>query len=199
METSSHEKSQPAQSHSSGLMLVFSAVIWKEINRATKLWTSIFPVEPTLQDQVPQKINTSVFCLRVIYKWQILKCTVFNGMFHNVCALHVKLKSRLFVWVRMSCLWGQSRHELRKRDVASVDCWAGSQPVRNRFLLTQLSVWTMFAVITLQRDIYSKHRRTGTAEYDYFWFGLFTEQAQQSSRRRPLCSGHLNWFSLLSL
>lgn len=86
----------------------------------------------------------------MMHKWHILKVTVCNGMFRKVCVLHVKLRSRLFVLCRMSCLRGRRRREPRKRDVASADCWAGSQPVRNRFLLTQLSVWTMFAVIMLQ-------------------------------------------------
>lgn len=41
------------------------------------------------------------------------------GKFNRVKVLFVKLRSRLFVSVRISCLGGQSRHETRKIDVVS--------------------------------------------------------------------------------
>lgn len=125
-------------------------------------WTSLY-TPATHKRTKSLKSQQQTFYLFLSHKtlctWWFLYTRIVNfethneAMFHSVCVLHVKLRARLFVLLRMSCVRGQSRHETRKRDVVSVHGWVGSQPMRNRFLLTQLSVWTMFAGILLRKAL----------------------------------------------
>lgn len=172
METSSRRNCPTSWEPPSGADAgVFCLVFWREINTQTNPEHHYSPQPHIKQPKsLKTKQKTTVFLSHKTHcVWRFLRTRIVNfethnepGTFHNVCVLDVKLRPRLFVLLRMSCLTGQSRHETRKRDVASVHCWAGSQPMRNRFLLTQLSVWTMLAGIMFRKalgDIYSKHRR----------------------------------------
>lgn len=86
-----------------------------------------------------------------------------SGKFPSVCALNVKLWSRLFVLLRMSFLKGKemSAHRL-----------AVSLPMRNRFLLTQL-----FGDYVMERTtvIYCKHWRTDTLVIKHLGLNIFTK------------------------
>lgn len=122
-------------------------------NKQASSAASSYTTYPHERDRIPQKSNKRHHLLVKLgvcgISCKFWKTHNEDRLFHNVSALHMKLQSRLFVSLRMSFQKGQSRHETRKRDVVSARCWAGLQPMRNRFLLTQLSVWTVFSVIML--------------------------------------------------
>lgn len=159
METVSQRNYQPAESHSPGLIAsVFCCILkWnKHINQTLNI---IFHYVPTWKDQIAQKPNKrqQYNCVIKLFVHGI-SCKFWNTQWvwhvsQFLSAFHVKLRTRLFVLLRMSFLKGQSRHETRKRDVASAHRWTGLQPMRNRFLLTQLSVRTVFAVIMLRKAL----------------------------------------------
>lgn len=196
METSSQRSYQPAESHSSGLMLVFSAAFWRGVNTQNRPWTSLFITAAHKRDESHKiRQKTTVFWSRITHcTWYFLYTRIVNfethNEFHNVCVLHEKLRARLFVLLRMSCLTGQSRHETRKRDVASVHCWAVLQPMRNRFLLTQLSVWPMLAGIMLLKALETPRAftaNTGVRDNLFEIYIFFTKYNRQA-RLRPLHS-----------
>lgn len=82
--------------------------------------------QPLIKGQKSLKIKqkaTAFLSLKTLRTWYFLYTRTFRKtqkVFHNVCFLHVTLRFRHFVLLRISCLRGQSRHDSRKRDVA---CW----------------------------------------------------------------------------
>lgn len=157
---------------------VFCCIL-KGSKHTNRPWTSLFSTAAYKRDESHKiKQKATVFLSGITHcTWYFLYTRIVNfethNEFHNVCVLHEKLRARLFVLLRMSCLTGQSRHETRKRDVASAHCWAGSQPMRNRFLLTQLSVWPMSAGIMLLKALETLRAFTAnTADRDNL-FELF--------------------------
>lgn len=169
METISQRNYQPAESHSPGLIMsVFCCILMgnKHINQPLNI---IFHYISTWKDQIPQKSKKrqQYICLIKLFARGI-SCKFWNTqsawtVSQCVSAFHMKLKTRLFVSHRMSFLRAQSRHETRKRDVVSAHRWAGLQPMRNRFLLVQLSVWTVFAVIMLRKALEALRTFTANA------------------------------------
>lgn len=159
METASRRNSQTSwESLSRADVGVFCFTL--EGNKQSTLYI------PALKDQIPlekserQKKKNSVFFFllaspptlaRVIFLYAkgraCFEAHNERGMFQKDGSggLNVKPSSRLFVLLRMSCLSGQSRHETRKRDVASVRGQRGTESCWHNFQCEP-----MFSVVTFQ-------------------------------------------------
>lgn len=187
---------------------MFSDVFWRGINTQTNPEHHYSPQHHIKGPNLSKSNKTQHYFCLIKPSTRCISCIVNFGKhnecrtFHNVCALHVRLRPRLFVLLRMSCLRRQSRHETRKGDVVPVLCWAANEeqiPVDTTFSVNCVCSDYVTGGSGTTEDIYSKHRSTETFVVKLFGANPFTKHTQQPLHLVAPSGLDPNWFPLLSL
>lgn len=144
--------------------------------------TSLFTTAPHKRtNSLNIKQNKTVFLShKTHWTWHFIGTRILNFLRHNKYYVLVLHEGQTLCFAK-DVLSGRTKQTWNKeRDVVSIHCWDDSQPMRNRFLLTQLLVWTMLAGVVLQRTQWA----LSTQKFGLKLLGLIFN----STGKAPFCS-----------